>query len=315
MRELERRESDTNGAMPAGEGGGIDVVRSVADLRRALAAARRAGQTIGLVPTMGALHEGHLSLIRRARAECDVVVVSLFVNPTQFAPGEDFSSYPRDEARDAALAAGECADLLFAPPVDEVYPNGPSTTVEVPEVANVMCGAPERRGAAHFRGVATVVSKLFNMAQPDVAYFGQKDFQQTIVIKRLARDLSFPVRIEVCPTVRDRDGLALSSRNAYLDPAERERALSLHRALDAAEEAIAAGATREGVLAAAAAVLEQASVVPEYLELLAAEDLRPPRWAPGEAVVVALAATIGRARLIDNAVVKLPVLVSETVPT
>jgi pantoate--beta-alanine ligase len=315
MRELERRESDTNGTRPALEGGGIDVVRKVADLRRALAAARRAGRTIGLVPTMGALHEGHLSLIRRARAQCDVVVVSLFVNPTQFGPGEDFSSYPRDEARDAALAAGEGADLLFAPPVREVYPDGPRTTAEVPEIASVLCGAPGRRGPGHFGGVATVVTRLFEMSQPDIAYFGQKDFQQTLVIKRLVRDLSLPVRIEVCPTVRDPDGLALSSRNAYLSPPERERALSLHRTLGVAEEAIAAGATREDALAAARAVLEEAAVVSEYLEILAAEDLRPPRWAPGEAVVIALAATIGPARLIDNAVVKLPVLVSETVPT
>ena len=315
MRELERRESDTNGTRPALEGGGVAVVRGVADLRRALAPARRAGQTVGLVPTMGALHEGHLSLIRRARAQCDVVVVSLFDNPTQYAAGEDFSSYPRDETRDAALAAREGADLLFAPSLHEMYPNGPRATAEVPEVANVLCGAPERRGPGHFRGVATVVSKLFEMSQPDVAYFGQKDFQQTLVIKQLVRDLGLPVRVEVCPTVRDPDGLALSSRNAYLTQPERERALSLHRALGAAEEAIAAGATRADALAAAAAVLEEASIVTEYLEILAADDLRPPRWAPGEAVVIALAAPIGRARLIDNAVVKLPVLVSETVPT
>jgi pantoate--beta-alanine ligase len=264
---------------------------------------------------MGALHEGHLSLIRRARAQCDMVVVSLFVNPTQFAAGEDLSSYPRDEARDAALAAAEGADLLFAPPVEEVYPDGPGTTVAVPEIANALCGAPERRGPGHFQGVATVVTKLFDMCQPDVAYFGQKDFQQTLVVKRLVRDLSLPVRIEVCPTVRDAQGLALSSRNAYLDAAGRERARSLHRALDAAEHAIAAGATREDALAAARAALEEASVVPEYLEILGAEDLRRPGWAPGDAVVIALAATIGRARLIDNAVVQLPVLVSETVPT
>jgi pantoate--beta-alanine ligase len=244
-----------------------------------------------------------------------VVVVSVFVNPTQFAPGEDFSSYPRDEARDFALAAGEGADLMFAPDLDEVYPNGPGVTVEVPEVAEALCGAPERRGPGHFQGVATVVTKLFNMCQPDVAYFGQKDFQQTLVVKRLVRDLSFPVRIEVCPTVRDQDGLALSSRNAYLGRPERKRALSLHRALDAAEDEIARGTGRPEALAVAAAVLDEASIVPEYLEILAAEDLRPPRWAPGEAVVIALAATIGRARLIDNAVVRLPVLVSETVPT
>jgi pantoate--beta-alanine ligase len=315
MRELERRERDTNGARPALEGGGIELVRKVADLRHALAAPRRAGRTIGLVPTMGALHEGHLSLIRRARGECDVVVVSLFVNPTQFGPGEDLSSYPRDEERDIALAAREGVDLVFAPSAEEVYPDGPGTTVEVPEVASVLCGAPERRGPAHFAGVATVVTKLFNMAQPDIAYFGQKDFQQTLVVARLVRDLRIPVRIAVCPTVRDPDGLALSSRNAYLTAPERERARSLKRALDRAEEAIAGGATRGEALAAAGAVLEGAALVPEYLEVLGAADLRPPRWAPGETVVIAVAAPVGRARLIDNAIVKLPVLVSQTVPT
>jgi pantoate--beta-alanine ligase len=314
MRELERRERDINGTRPV-HSGGIEVVRSVAGLRLALAAPRRAGRTIGLVPTMGALHEGHLSLIRRAREECDVVVVSLFVNPTQFAPGEDFTSYPRDEVQDAALAAREGAELLFAPPEEEVYPHRPSTTVEVPDVANVLCGAPERRGVGHFRGVATVVTKLFDMCRPDVAYFGQKDFQQTLVIKRLVRDLWIPVRIEVCPTVRDHDGLALSSRNAYLSPAERDRALSLHRALDAAAAAIAAGAPRPEALAAARAVLDAASVVPEYLEILSAEDLSSPRWTPGEEVVIALAARIGRARLIDNSIVQLPVSVPDPVPT
>ena len=315
MRELERRKHDTNGSKPALHDGGLHVVRKVAELRHVLAPARRAGRTIGLVPTMGAFHEGHLSLIRRARAECDLVVVSLFVNPAQFGPGEDLESYPRDESRDGALAAQERVDLLFAPSEDEVYPDGPGTTVEVPEVARVLCGAPERRGPGHFRGVATVVTKLFNMTQPDVAYFGQKDFQQTLVIKRLVRDLCLPVRIEVCPTVRDPDGLALSSRNAYLTPADRERALSLKRALDAAAEAIAAGAARQDALASAVAALEAGGVVPEYAEILGAADLREPRWIPGERVVVAVAARIGRSRLIDNAIVKLPVLVSESLPT
>ena len=315
MRELERRERDTNGAMPALEGGGIAVARTVAELREALAGPRREGQTVGLVPTMGALHQGHLSLIRRTRADCDVVVVSLFVNPTQFAAGEDLSSYPRDEARDTTLAARDGADLLFAPSEEEVYPGGPCTTVEVPELADVLCGAPEHRGPAHFRGVGTVVTKLFNMCRPDVAYFGQKDFQQSLVIKRLVRDLWMPVRIEVCPTVRDADGLALSSRNQYLTPSERERALSLHRALAAAEDAIGAGASGADALAAGAAELDAASVVPEYLEILSAADLAAPRWAPAEPVVIAVAARIGRARLIDNAVVRLPASVSQPVPS
>jgi pantoate--beta-alanine ligase len=312
MRELERRNRDTNGAGPAHEGGGIRAVRTVAELRRALAPAREAGRTIGLVPTMGALHDGHLSLIRRARTECDVVVVSLFVNPTQFGPGEDFERYPRNERRDIALAAREGADLLFAPSQDEVYPTGATTTVEVPELAGVLCGAPDRRGPGHFRGVATVVTKLFDMTQPGVAYFGQKDYQQTLVLKRLVRDLGIPVRIEVCPTVREPDGLALSSRNAYLTPDERGRALSLKRALDAAGGAIAAGATRDQALAAAATELEAAGVAPEYVEILGAEDLTSPGWQPGERVVIALAARIGDTRLIDNDLFELPVSVPVT---
>jgi pantoate--beta-alanine ligase len=310
MRELERRERDTNGARPALEGGRMVLVRTVAEVRHVLDAPHRAGGTIGLVPTMGAFHEGHLSLIRRARAECDVVVVSLFVNPAQFAPGEDLAGYPRDESRDAALAEQEGVEVLFVPPVEEIYPAGPATTLDVPDVVNALCGTPERRGPGHFRGVATVVTKLFNIAQPDVAYFGQKDFQQTVVIQRLVRDLDIPVRIEVCPTLRDQDGLALSSRNAYLTPEERERALALNRALAAAQAAIAAGAGREEAHAAAGAVLEAAAVVPEYLEILGAEDLRRPSWTAGETVVVAVAARIGRARLIDNTVIQLPVLVS-----
>jgi pantoate--beta-alanine ligase len=315
MRELERDDHDTNGRTPAPGRGRIELVRSVVDLRRALRVSRRDGRTIGLVPTMGAFHEGHLSLIRRARETCNVVVVSLFVNPTQFGPGEDLSRYPRDEERDLALAEREGADILFAPAVEEVYPAGPAATVEVPELANALCGAPGRRGPGHFRGVATVVTKLFNIAQPDVAFFGQKDYQQTLVIRRLVHDLAIPVRIEVCPTVRDADGLALSSRNAYLGPGERVRALSLKRALDAAAEAIAASVSRDDALAAARSALEAAAVEPEYIQILRAEDLSAPTWSPGEAVVIAVAAQVGRARLIDNTVTKLPAVVSEPVST
>ncbi len=292
----------------------MKLVRTVAGLGDTLAAPRQAGRRIGLVPTMGAFHEGHLSLMRRARAECDVVVVSLFVNPTQFGPAEDLASYPRDEGRDIALAVEEGVDVLFAPPEEEVYPEGPALTAPVPEVASVLCGAPDLRGPEHFRGVATVVARLFDMAKPDVAYFGQKDFQQTLVIEQLVRDFGLPVRLEVCPTVRDRDGLALSSRNAYLTPSERERALSLNRALEAAAEAISGGASREEARAAAAAVLEAAAVEPEYLEVLRAADLRTPSWTPAEEVVIAVAARIGRARLIDNSVLKLPVLVLQPTP-
>ena len=278
------------------------TVTTIRGLREALAPERAAGRSIGLVPTMGSFHEGHLSLVRRARAACDVVVVSLFVNPTQFGPTEDLGAYPRDEARDRALAEAEGVDLLFAPPVEEVYPQGFDTTVTVGGLTSVLDGDAARRGPGHFAGVATVVTKLFNMVAPDVAYFGQKDAQQALVIRKLARDLDIPVRIEVCPTVRDPDGLALSSRNAYLRGDERERALALSRALRAAERAVAGGAFEAGaVLAAARAELDEAGIEPEYLELRSAEDLSEVERVNGP-TLLAVAARVGRARLIDNAV-------------
>jgi pantoate--beta-alanine ligase len=218
------------------------ALRTKAELRSALEPARRAGQTIGLVPTMGYLHEGHLSLIRAARAECDLVVMSLFVNPAQFGPDDDLDRYPRDEERDLRLAAEAGADLIFAPPVEEVYAADASTAVEVTgPLTGVLDGDSGRRGPKHFRGVTTVVAKLFNLVGPDVAYFGQKDAQQAVVIRRMVRDLDFPVRIEVMPTVREADGLAMSSRNAYLEPADRERATALSRALAVAERGARAG--------------------------------------------------------------------------
>ena len=209
----------------------MKVVRAKDELRATLAAARREGHSIGLVPTMGCLHAGHLSLLRAARAECDLVVMSLFVNPTQFGPGEDLERYPRDEERDAELATAAGVDLIYAPPVEEVYPEGFATTVSVGGLAEVLCGDPGRRGPEHFRGVATVVAKLFNSVQPEVAYFGRKDAQQVAVIRRMARDLDLAVRIEALPIVREADGLAMSSRNAYLSAADRERATALSRAL------------------------------------------------------------------------------------
>jgi pantoate--beta-alanine ligase len=278
------------------------TVRTVAELRAALARPRREEREIGLVPTMGALHEGHLSLVHRARADCDVVVVSLFVNPAQFRAGEDLNGYPRDEERDAGLAAEAGADLLFAPAAREIYPEGFDTWVEVSGLTNVLCGAPERRGPEHFRGVTTVVTKLLNIAQPTAAYFGQKDAQQALVIHKLVRDLDIPVRIEVGPTVRDPDGLALSSRNSYLNADERASALGLSRALSAAEATVAAGRHDAGaVLAAARAELDAAGVDPEYLELRSAEDLSPLRRVNGSALL-AVAARVGQARLIDNTI-------------
>lgn len=281
------------------------MVESVAALRAELAPARRVGASVGLVPTMGAFHEGHLSLMRRARAECDVVVVSLFVNPGQFGPGEDLQSYPRDHDRDVTLANAERVDILFTPSFEEVYPTGFATSVEVAGLGETLCGAPGSRGANHFRSVATVVTKLFNMSGPDVAYFGAKDYQQALIVKRVVEDLDMPVRIEICPIVRDADGLALSSRNAYLTPDERLRAVSLSRALEAAREAILRGAVEAAdVVEAARRELQLAAVGPEYVEVRSAADLSTLRRLGTEDVLVAVAARIGRARLIDNVIVQ-----------
>ena len=281
------------------------VIRTRADLRGALKPVRRDERTIGLVPTMGYLHEGHLSLLRAARRSCDVVVMSLFVNPAQFGRGEDLESYPRDEARDTELAEREGVDLVYAPPIEEVYPEGFATSVEVSGgLTEVLCGAPGRRGAGHFRGVTTVVAKLLNSVAPDTAFFGQKDAQQATVIRRMVRDLDFDVEIEVLPTVREPDGLAMSSRNAYLSGEERRRAAALNRALRAAETVAASGETRpEVALAAARVELERAGVEPEYLEARNAEGLAPANSLNGRPVLVAVAARVGRARLIDNLVI------------
>ena len=281
------------------------IVRTKAELREALDPERRAGRTIGLVPTMGGLHDGHLALLRAARESCDFVVMSLFVNPAQFGPGEDLESYPRDEVRDAALAEEAGVDLIYAPSVDEVYPDGFATTVEVGGgLTEVLCGDPERRGPGHFRGVTTVVAKLFASVQPQVAFFGRKDAQQAIVIRRMARDLDFPVRIEVVPTVREPSGLAMSSRNAYLSGEERERAAALSRALRAAELIAEGGETRtETALEAARDELRRAGIEPEYLEARSAEDLAPAQSFNGRPVLVAVAARVGKARLIDNTVI------------
>jgi pantoate--beta-alanine ligase len=283
----------------------VKVVRTTAELRHALGATRRTGRTIGLVPTMGYLHEGHLSLIRAARKRCDLVVMSSFVNPAQFKPGEDLEAYPRDDARDAALAKEAGVDILYAPGVEEVYPEGFSTWVEVAgPLTEVLEGAVDQRGPGHFRGVTTVVAKLLNSAGPDVAFFGQKDAQQAVVIRRMVDDLDFPVKIEVLPTVREADGLAMSSRNAYLEPDERRRAAALSRALGAAQAVAEAGETRiEAVLAAASAELERAGVEAEYLEARDAESLAPAESLNGRPVVVAVAARFGGARLIDNVVI------------
>jgi pantoate--beta-alanine ligase len=280
----------------------LRTVHTVEQLRAALLPARRSGLTIGLVPTMGALHEGHRSLIGRARAECDVVVVSLFVNPAQFNERSDLERYPRDQMRDAEVAAATGADLLFAPSADEVYPPGFATSVEVLGVTDRLEGVA--RGAQHFRGVSTVVTKLLCMAMPDVAYFGQKDAQQTVVIRRLVADLNLAVRIEVCETVREPDGLAMSSRNALLSPAQRSRARALPAALEVASALAATGEQdAEELLGAARRALLGAGVEPEYVALVDPETLEPCRTLSGEALL-ALAARIGEVRLIDNTILQ-----------
>jgi pantoate--beta-alanine ligase len=283
----------------------MKIVRKRSEVREALAASRRDGRRIGLVPTMGYFHQGHLSLMRQAREDCDVVVVSLFVNPTQFGPGEDLDAYPRDEDRDAELAALEGVDLLWMPDGAEMYPEGFATSVEVANsLTGVLEGDTEHRGPSHFRGVTTVVAKLFNSVQPDVAYFGRKDAQQALVIERMTRDLDFPVEIAVLPTVREDDGLALSSRNSYLTEEQRERASAISRALRAAEEAARDGETSTGALVEAAKKeLRRAGIEPEYVEARAADDLSPMAELNGRPVLVAVAARVGRARLIDNVLI------------
>jgi pantoate--beta-alanine ligase len=277
----------------------LPVVRTVEALRAQVRDWRADGLSVALTPTMGFLHEGHLSLVRLGKTRTDRVVASLFVNPTQFAPGEDFEAYPRDEARDAGLLAGAGCDLLYAPTVAEMYPHGFATTVTVAEVSAPMDGIAR---PTHFAGVATIVAKLLTQCQPDVAIFGEKDYQQLLVIKRLARDLDLPVEILGAPTVREPDGLALSSRNTYLTHNEREAAPALNRALIAAAEALRAGALVSEVEAAAHAALVAVGFDPvDYFEVRGADDLR--RLGPGRVDAPArvfVAARLGKARLIDN---------------
>jgi len=280
----------------------LRIIETVRDMRSWSEAERRAGRRIALVPTMGALHEGHLALVREARRRGDRVVVSLFVNPAQFAPNEDLSRYPRDFARDSDLLEEEKVDVLFHPSAAEVYPEGYQTYVGVERLAPLLCG--EHR-PGHFRGVATVVAKLFNMVRPHAAVFGAKDYQQLQVIRRMVKDLNFDVEIVSHPIVRDRDGLALSSRNVYLSARERAAAPCLFHALNAAQSLVAGG-ERDGarVIAAARSVIEAEPLAEiEYVRLCDPETLEEIGRVDGEALL-ALAVRIGPARLIDNAVLK-----------
>jgi pantoate--beta-alanine ligase len=277
----------------------LPTARTVAALRVQVAAWRAAGERVALVPTMGALHEGHLSLVRLARARADRVVASLFVNPTQFGPNEDFSAYPRSEAKDAALLADVGCDLLYAPTVEEMYPEGFATKVSVTGVSEPLDGAAR---PGHFDGVATVVTKLLLQCGPDLAVFGEKDFQQLQVIRRLVRDLDIPVEVVGAPTARAEDGLALSSRNAYLDAAQREVAAELNRCLRLAVRRLRAGEPVAEVEAAAVGQLEAAGFDSvDYVAVHAPDDLARlgPGPLAGPARILA-AARLGRARLIDN---------------
>lgn len=275
----------------------LATVRTVGDLRARLRTWRSAGDTIALVPTMGALHEGHGALINRARASCDRVVASLFVNPTQFGPAEDFDAYPRNEAADAAFLAEGGVDLLYAPGVEQIYPEGFATTVSVAGLADGLCGA-SRPG--HFEGVATVVVKLLNQALPDIALFGEKDYQQLVIIKRVVQDLDMQIQIVGVPTVREGDGLAVSSRNAYLDPSQRAAAPALYRVLTDAGRRIAEGAEIAEVCASGQSTLLQAGFEKvDYFDCVDANTLEPLTALRRPARLLA-AAHLGRARLIDN---------------
>jgi pantoate--beta-alanine ligase len=281
----------------------VEIVRTVAALRDAVQRARCAGSVIGLVPTMGALHEGHLSLIRRARAECGFVITTTFVNPTQFAPTEDLSRYPRPFEADCREAEEAGTNVIFAPPVEEVYPAGFVTHVAVEGLSVTLEGASR---PTHFQGVTTVVAKLFNMAQADRSYFGQKDFQQLQVIRRMTRDLDFPIEIVCCPIVREPDGLAMSSRNVYLTPEQRRAAVSLSQGLRSAEAAFAAG-ERSGprLLERVTTRLRKEPLIrPDYVEMVDAATLQAVESVVRPAALC-VAAYLGTTRLIDNTLLEL----------
>jgi pantoate--beta-alanine ligase len=272
----------------------------IAEMSAACGAARRSGKRLGFVPTMGALHEGHLSLMRAAQAWCDAVAVSIFVNPTQFGPNEDFAKYPRSFERDRELLEAEGVELLFAPSVEEMYPKGAVTFVNVEELSGKLCG---RSRPGHFRGVTTVVAKLFHIIEPSVAFFGQKDAAQAVIIKKMVRDLDLPVEIVVRPIVREADGLAMSSRNAYLDAEQRRSATVLHRALIEVQSLAERGERRSAPLIEAARRVfrEEPAVRVDYVEIVDNETLDPVEDVTRGALV-AVAAFVGKTRLIDNIV-------------
>ncbi|HEX3986567.1 MAG TPA: pantoate--beta-alanine ligase [Acidobacteriaceae bacterium] len=276
----------------------MKIVRTITDTRAAIADLRRQGRSLGLVPTMGALHEGHLSLVRAAKAACDAVAVTLFVNPTQFAPNEDLSKYPRTFEADGRLLEAENVDLLFVPEVAEMYPDGATTWVAVEGIQDRLDGQ-SRPG--HFRGVSTIVAKLFHIIGPDQAFFGQKDAAQVAILKRMVRDLDFNLELVVCPIVREPDGLAMSSRNRYLSPDDRRHALVLHRALRAVQASVQAGQSDAAPLIEAGlrVLAEEPSVRVDYLRIVDPDTLED-RPHVRDGALVAVAAFVGPARLIDN---------------
>jgi pantoate--beta-alanine ligase len=280
----------------------MKLVHSIAEMRTLSRAARSGGARLGLVPTMGALHEGHLSLVGAAREKSDLVAASIFVNPTQFGPNEDFAKYPRTLETDCALLERECVELVFAPSVEEMYPQGAVTWVVVEGLSDRLCG---KSRPGHFRGVTTVVAKLFNIVEPDVAFFGQKDAAQVAIIRRMVRDLNMPVEIDVCPIVRERDGLAISSRNAYLSLEERESALVLYRSLMRVKNLFDGGEHGSAKLIATAKqeFAGEPNVRLDYIEVVDPETLEP-EAAVTKSALVAVAAFVGQTRLIDNVVLE-----------
>jgi pantoate--beta-alanine ligase len=279
----------------------MKVIKSIPALKSAVRRWKSKNRTIGFAPTMGYLHEGHLSLVRASKKKADVTVVSIFVNPTQFGPKEDFRTYPRDFERDAGLLKKEGVDVLFYPDADKMYPGGYKTYVEVHDLQDKLCG---RSRPGHFRGVSTVVLKLFNIVRPDYAFFGQKDAQQAIILRRMVRDLDLDVRVEVMPIVREADGLAMSSRNTYLGPDERKAGLSLSRSLRQAKMRIGAGERRPAVILSAMKekIATETLARIDYIEAVDMDTLEPVKEI-SEGTLIALAVFIGKTRLIDNMIV------------
>ena len=282
----------------------MKICKTIDDMSAASRAARHSGKRLGFVPTMGALHQGHLSLVRAAKAKCDVVAVSIFVNPLQFGPSEDLAKYPRTFERDRELLEKEAVDILFAPTLEEMYPAGAVTYVTVEGLSEKLCG---KSRPGHFHGVTTVVAKLFHIVEPDMAFFGQKDAAQTTIIRRMVRDLNLPVEIVVCPIVREPDGLAMSSRNAYLGPQERKSALVLHRALTEVRSRFDQGERETATLIEVGRQIlaQEPAVRPDYFELVDPATLDPMQEVAGSALV-AVAAFVGNTRLIDNILLAKP---------